>query len=207
MTATIKRRPGRPRGSSVYSKSDPALLEQVADKLFANPALKPRAAIVCVVGAKEAAALRRLQTKFARRSRAEWVNDAQQRRAAKQQEQARFTTPTSSTANRPRLTSDLINLLTMPNAFNDPLVRILRNLGSVSTPVLTPSLRAFLDMMRVPTASPALQSVLMMMRAPETSLVPTTSLSNTFVGLRLSDDTMKKLVCPMAPLPRSTPEK
>ena len=58
------RRPGRPRGSSRYTDSDPILLAQVADKLLANVGLTTRAAIIQVVGYDDTAGLRRLQVKF-----------------------------------------------------------------------------------------------------------------------------------------------
>jgi len=59
-----RRLPGRPPGSSKYSRTDPALLRQVADRLRSDPSLTTRAAIVRSVGCNDPAALRRLQVKF-----------------------------------------------------------------------------------------------------------------------------------------------
>jgi len=80
------RKPGRPRGSSRYSESDPQLVRQIGDRLLAKPSLSVRAAIMQAVGDDNPAALRRLQGKCPSKARMiadaeERVREAQRRRA------------------------------------------------------------------------------------------------------------------------------
>ena len=63
-TNGIKRKPGRPPGSTRLREPDAALLERVADKLLARPHISTRAAILQVLGKPDPTALRRLQGKF-----------------------------------------------------------------------------------------------------------------------------------------------
>lgn len=87
----VRRTLGRPPGSSRYRETDPQLLDQVADKLLASPSLSTRSTILQVVGGNAPAALRRIQVKFGKRSRDEWLADARRRQeGARRIEEARI---------------------------------------------------------------------------------------------------------------------
>ena len=121
------RRPGRPQGSSRYKESDLVLLDQVAERLVANPELAIRAAIIRVVGPNDGADLRRLQAKF--RSRQEQCMEKARMRAARVKEEVarrRAASTTPSTAQVPEYGSytALARMLSMPDGLADIASRL-----------------------------------------------------------------------------------